>query len=139
MTKTQATKKQQGITLLELTVVILVMLTLIGILFIGATAWKRGSDRSTNIMNLRNAQQAMRGHSNVRGIQIGELIPQNEIFGLNGYLTFPAPIASVTYEVPIQQALPYGVLYLQASSDGAPAPRATPTLYGPFAEDIIGL
>ncbi len=41
---TRSTKS--GMTLLELTVVILVLLSLIGILFIGARAWKRGSDRT---------------------------------------------------------------------------------------------
>lgn len=138
MTKTQIASQRRGITLLELTVVILVMLTLIGILFIGTTAWKRGADRSNNIMNLRNAQQAMRCHSNVRGIPIDGSVPQSEIFGPNGYLKFPAQVATVTYSVPIQQARPYGTLYLQASPDGAPAPKATPTPYGPFTEDLIG-
>ena len=48
---TQYTKRKAGMTLLELTVVILVLLSLITILFVGARAWKRGSDRSANIMN----------------------------------------------------------------------------------------
>lgn len=130
---------KRGITLLELTVVIFVLLILVSILFIGVTAWKRGSDRSKNIMNLRNAQQAMRGHANVFGIPIGGNIPQNDIFGANGYLRFPPNVATVIYNVPQQVATPYGVLYLQASADGAPAPRATPTPYGPFSEDLTGL
>jgi len=45
-----------GITLLELTVVILVLLSLITILFIGARAWKRGSDRAGCILQIRNVQ-----------------------------------------------------------------------------------
>ena len=59
-------KRKAGMTLLELTVVILVLLSLISILFIGARAWKRGSDRSANIMNIRNCQQAMRGEQNMK-------------------------------------------------------------------------
>jgi prepilin-type N-terminal cleavage/methylation domain-containing protein len=47
-------KRKTGMTLLELTIVILVLLTLVSILFIGARAWKKGSDRAANIMNLRN-------------------------------------------------------------------------------------
>ena len=47
-------KRKAGMTLLELTVVILVLLSLISILFIGARAWKKGSDRAANIMNIRN-------------------------------------------------------------------------------------
>lgn len=39
-----------AMTLLELTVVIMVLLSLISILFIGARAWKRGSDRTGCIL-----------------------------------------------------------------------------------------
>lgn len=43
LTNTQTMKRKSGMTLLELTVVILVLLSLISILFIGARAWKKGS------------------------------------------------------------------------------------------------
>ena len=66
LNNTLSLKRKSGMTLLELTVVILVLLSLISILFVGARAWKKGSDRSANIMNLRNCQQAMRGHQNMR-------------------------------------------------------------------------
>ena len=55
-----------GMTLLELTVVILVLLSLISILFIGARAWKKGSDRSANLINIRNCQMVMRGEQNMK-------------------------------------------------------------------------
>ncbi|MCH7228719.1 hypothetical protein, partial [Haloferula sp. A504] len=55
-------------TLLELTVVILVLLALIAVLFIGGRAWKRGSDRASCIMNIRNVQQAVRSHQNLNGV-----------------------------------------------------------------------
>ncbi|MGC4017627.1 MAG: prepilin-type N-terminal cleavage/methylation domain-containing protein [Luteolibacter sp.] len=51
-------KNKKGMTLLELTVVILVLLSLISILFIGAKAWKKGSDRAGCIMNIRNLHRA---------------------------------------------------------------------------------
>jgi len=56
-----------GMTLLELTVVILVLLSLISILFIGARAWKKGSDRAASILVIRNVQQAVRSFSNMNG------------------------------------------------------------------------
>ncbi|GAA5484417.1 hypothetical protein [Haloferula sargassicola] len=59
------TKRAKGMTLLELTVVILVLLSLISILFVGARAWKKGSDRSACILNIRNVQQATRGYQNM--------------------------------------------------------------------------
>lgn len=58
-------------TLLELTVVILVLLSLISILFIGARAWKRGSDRAGCIMQIRNVQQAVRSYTNLNGLNAG--------------------------------------------------------------------
>ena len=59
-------------TLLEMTVVILVLLALLSILFIGAQAWKRGSDRSTCIMQIRNMQVAARSFQNIYGYAPGE-------------------------------------------------------------------
>ena len=60
MTHTNKAKRTKGMTLLELTVVILVLLSLISVLFIGARAWKKGSDRAACILNIRNFQQAVR-------------------------------------------------------------------------------
>jgi type II secretory pathway pseudopilin PulG len=129
-------QNKAGITLLEMTVVVMVLLTLIGILFVAASRWKRGVDRAANIMNLRNAQQAMRGYSLANQIQVGDPVPQNVIFGPDGYLLFPEPVATVTYDVPDQISTPPGILYLRASADGAPTPKATPNAYGPYIEDV---
>jgi type II secretory pathway pseudopilin PulG len=65
---TRNVTKKSGMTLLELTVVILVLLSLISILFIGARAWKRGSDRAGCIMNIRNVQQGIRSYANMYNI-----------------------------------------------------------------------
>ncbi|MBC8126009.1 MAG: prepilin-type N-terminal cleavage/methylation domain-containing protein, partial [Gloeobacteraceae cyanobacterium ES-bin-144] len=64
LTNTLTMKRKSGMTLLELTVVILVLLSLISILFVGARAWKAGSDRAGCILNLRNVQQAVRAYQN---------------------------------------------------------------------------
>ena len=58
-------------TLLELTVVILVLLGLISVLFIGARAWKRGSDRAGCVVTLRNVQVAARSYQNMYGYNYG--------------------------------------------------------------------
>ena len=94
LTHTHTTNRKSGMTLLELTVVILVLLSLISILFVGARAWKKGSDRSANIMNIRNTQQAMRGHENMRGLPEGAAFVQAD---LEGYMRMPGPVATVTY------------------------------------------
>lgn len=67
LTNTRNASRKAGMTLLELTVVILVLLSLITVLFIGARQWKKGSDRAGCIMNIRNAQQAVRGYANMYG------------------------------------------------------------------------
>lgn len=106
LTNTQNVKSKSGMTLLELTVVILVLLSLISILFIGARAWKKGSDRAANILNIRNVQQAVRAHANVRGLTlpatgVGPAVTTTEIFGTAtdpGYLKEPtSPNADITY------------------------------------------
>ncbi len=104
LTHTQNMKAHKsGMTLLELTVVILVLLSLISILFIGARAWKKGSDRAANILNIRNVQQAVRGHMNIRGIATpaaaggGVAAPNAEIVGADKYLNAPTAIAGLTY------------------------------------------
>lgn len=73
LTHTQNMKAtKSGMTLLELTVVILVLLSLISILFIGARAWKKGSDRAASILQIRNVQQAVRSFSNMNGLNPGD-------------------------------------------------------------------
>ena len=85
LTNTQCKNSKSGMTLLELTVVILVLLSLISILFIGARAWKKGSDRAANILNIRNAQQAVRGHANVRGLaETTGACTEADIYGTGG-------------------------------------------------------
>ena len=61
----------RGLTLLELSVVITILLVLISVLFIGSRAWRRGSDRSTCVMTLRNAQVATRSYQNIYGYNSG--------------------------------------------------------------------
>ena len=63
---------RRGMTLIELTVVILVLLSLISIMFIGARAWKRGSDRAGCIMSTRNMQLATRSYQNMYGYYFGD-------------------------------------------------------------------
>lgn len=137
---------KSGMTLLEMTIVIMLLLSLTSILFVGSKAWKKGADRSANIMNLRNVQLAMRGHSATNDIVqedagppavAGGAVTRAAIFGaaddgVGGYLRFPAAIQSVTYTTPRQINTATGVLYLQASATGAPvAATGTQTEYGP--------
>ena len=125
LTNTHTTNRKSGMTLLELTVVILVLLSLISILFVGARAWKKGSDRSANIMNIRNTQQAMRGHENMRGLAAGAAFTATE---LTEYMRMPANIGTaVTYAAGTQikpqsaaTAVDAGHIWLVPSAAGLP-------------------
>ena len=107
LTNTLTMKRKAGMTLLELTVVILVLLSLISILFIGARAWKKGSDRAANILNVRNVQQAVRAHANVRGLTtadptttpatVGSALASADIVGSGKYLNTPTSPNGVAY------------------------------------------
>ena len=115
LTNTQAMKSKSGMTLLELTVVILVLLSLISILFIGARAWKKGSDRAGCILNIRNVQQAVRGEQNMKNAVPGAttLVASN-IIGTNGYIpTNPTcPSTGTAYVGATSTTYPLdGVLY----------------------------
>ena len=100
-------KRQSGMTLIELTVVILVLLGLIAVMFIAATSWKRGSDRAACILNMRNVQQAVRGHQNITERAAGEAIVWTQIIGAQGYLQLlPVCPSGGTYQpVPTYPAL----------------------------------
>jgi len=131
LTNTHSMKRKSGMTLLELTVVILVLLSLISILFIGARAWKKGSDRAANILNIRNVQQAVRAHSNIRGMNIGDALASTEIVASGKYLnSVTAPNTDITYAY--GTTIPaIGTLYLTAtyatgtSADYAPSTGTT--------------
>lgn len=112
---TNHNKKTKGMTLLELTVVILVLLSLISILFIGARAWKKGSDRSANVLNLRNTQQAMRGHQNMYTLVTGDAFTAAM---LADYMPLPTPpVDTVTY-TPVGTVTAVGALWLGPNAAG---------------------
>lgn len=92
-------RRPRGLTLIELTVVILVLLALVTVLFIGGRAWKRGSDRAGCIMNIRNAQQAVRSYQNLFGRNDGAPLDFNaDLVGTGNFLeTFPSCPANGTY------------------------------------------
>ena len=61
----------RGMSLLELALVITVMLSLVGIVFIASKAWKRGGDRAHCVLTLRNMQVAARSYQNLYGYNYG--------------------------------------------------------------------
>ena len=96
LTKTANTKIKPGMTLIEITVVILVLLTLISVLFIGANIYKKGADRAACILNIRNVHQAVRANQNLKGINVGATLTMaTEIYSTEGDADATPPVVAV--------------------------------------------
>jgi type II secretory pathway pseudopilin PulG len=126
-----------GFTLIELSVMILVMLTFISVLFIGSRAWKRGSDRAQCVMNIRNVQLAVRGYANSNDLDSGDYLtllgsngpPGRAIIGSGNYLeTFPMCPGMGLYTIHGNTVPATGTLYMTCSLSGSE--RHEPDMYG---------
>jgi prepilin-type N-terminal cleavage/methylation domain-containing protein len=113
---------RRGMTLLELTVVILVLLSLISILFVGAQAWKRGSDRTLCIMNIQSVQKGVRSFANLYGYSPGQSVTglQIRVVGLGKFVeSTPACPSSGSYSYGAifgaDTIPPVGELYMSCS------------------------
>ncbi len=74
-------KKQAGLTLIEVTLVIAVLLGLISVLFIGVTAYKQGSNRAKCILNIATVQKAVRSYQNLYELNPGGALVVGTITG----------------------------------------------------------
>lgn len=76
-------KPRRGMTLIEVTLVISVLLTLTSVLFMGSIAYKRGSDRAQCIQNIASVQKAVRSYGNLVGKGPGETVTdlKNKVIG----------------------------------------------------------
>jgi len=77
----KTTKKQAGLTLIEITLVIAVLLGLISVLFIGVSAYKEGSNRSKCILTISSVQKAVRSYQNLYEIDNGAAMAYATIIG----------------------------------------------------------
>ncbi len=100
---------------LELLSVIFALVAVFCVLAIGAMAWKRGSDKSANIMNIRNCQQAMRGNQGVRSLNTGDPFTRRD---LESYMPFPRDVNNKVQYTPGDKVTDIGVLWLRVSPEG---------------------
>lgn len=133
MKLTRITKRANGMTLLELTVVILVLLSLISILFVGARAWKKGSDRAANVMIVRNVQQAVRSYQNMNNVSEGSTVGTTitgPIFGSGNFVENPPthPVSGLSY---LYSGTVPAIGSLFTSSTGTPSNGGTAGDYAP--------
>ncbi len=135
MKLTRTSKRASGMTLLELTVVILVLLSLISILFVGARAWKKGSDRAANVMIIRNVQQALRSYQNMNNVAEGATVDSTlagPLFGPGDFIEIPPthPVAGLSYSY-AGVVTPIGTLF--TTSTGTPTNGGQLSDYEPTA------
>ncbi len=112
-------------TILELTIVILVLMGLVGILFIGVRGWKRGSDSALCIINIQSVQKGVRSYANLYGFAPGDSAPnlQNQVIGPGKFVeTTPTCFANGIYSFGRtygnNKIPPLGELYMQCSLAG---------------------
>jgi prepilin-type N-terminal cleavage/methylation domain-containing protein len=115
--------RQRGTTLIELSVVIAVLLLLVGVLFIGITAWKNGANTAACVVNLSSVQKAARGYANMNQLQIASPETSASLTTAGFWSSAPTCPAGGTYTyksvVPSQ-----GVAYVTCNISGH-APTST--------------
>ena len=109
--------RQSGTTLIELSVVISVLLLLVGVLFIGITAWKNGANTAACIINLSSIQKAARGYSNMNGLNTGASLPIATLTSAGFWATVPVCPAGGTY-ADIETVPSQGVAYMTCTISG---------------------
>jgi prepilin-type N-terminal cleavage/methylation domain-containing protein len=108
---------QRGTTLIELSVVIAVLLLLVGVLFIGMSAWKSGANTAACIVNLSSIQKAVRGYQNMNSLSTGSTLAVATMTSAGFWSRAPTCPAGGTYAtaatVPTQ-----GVAYMTCTITG---------------------
>jgi prepilin-type N-terminal cleavage/methylation domain-containing protein len=109
--------RQRGTTLIELSVVIAVLLLLVGVLFIGITAWKNGANTAACIINLSSIQKAARGYANMNQLNTGAALPVATLTAAGFWGTVPVCPAGGTY-TPMATVPSQGTAYMTCNYAG---------------------
>jgi prepilin-type N-terminal cleavage/methylation domain-containing protein len=89
---------QRGTTLIELSVVIAVILLLVGVLFIGVTAWRNGANQAACLVNMASIQKAVRGYQNLHLLNVGDAVTATNLTGDGYFGAMPTcPIKNTDY------------------------------------------
>ena len=92
--------RQRGTTLVELSVVIAVILLLVGVLFIGVSAWRNGANRSACMVNMASIQKAVRGEQNINLMNPGDTLASTKLVSDGYFGVLPTcPIGNTAYTV----------------------------------------
>ena len=90
--------RQRGTTLIELSVVIAVILLLVGVLFIGVTAWRNGANKAACLVNMASIQKSVRGYQNLHLLNVGDAVTAANLTGDGYFGAIPTcPIGATAY------------------------------------------
>lgn len=120
-------KRAPGLTLIELTLVMVILILFLGMTWVAVAAWKGGADRSACILNIRHMQLAVRGYANSQSLNPGDdtsarvpsVVLQNELVGVGKYVVnAPRCPAGGTYTMGGNTIPAIGTLYMSCSLGG---------------------
>ncbi|MDA7920404.1 hypothetical protein N9B73_01510 [Verrucomicrobiales bacterium] len=83
-----------GLTLVEVTLVVAVLLTLVSILFIGATSYKEGTNRAKCLLTISTIQKAVRSYQNLYELEPGDAITYEALVGADKLVEYITPCGS---------------------------------------------
>ncbi|NIY16297.1 MAG: hypothetical protein GWM98_16060 [Nitrospinaceae bacterium] len=119
--KVKAPRLSPGLSSIELTAVLLLLLLAIGVIFLGVRNYKDSSDRAICVMTIHSVQNAVRSFSNLHGLEPGTLLSSSldlrgELVGSGRYLEALHPCPSGGSYVDLGNRIPpTGELYLTCS------------------------
>ncbi len=117
-------QRSAALTLIEVTLVVAVVLGLVSVVFIGATSYKEGANRSMCILNISKVQKAVRAYQNMYQKNFGDPCSQSVLVGTGRLLEVLPPCPSggtYTWLGTIPQLdTAYLTCSLAASNDHAP-------------------
>ncbi len=70
-----------GMTLIEISLVIALLLGLIAVVFMGLGTYRQGADKAKCKMQLSAVQKAVRSGANMQNLSIGATLPSTSVFG----------------------------------------------------------
>jgi type II secretory pathway pseudopilin PulG len=119
---------QRGTTLVELSVVIAVILLLVGVLFIGVTAWQNGANNAACLVNQATLQKAARGYANVNQVQALGAVPHANLVTAGFFTVLPTcPVGNTPYnyaDINTAEGVEYAVCAAPAPGPHVPASTA---------------
>jgi hypothetical protein len=81
---------RSGMTLIEISLVIALLLGLIAVVFLGIGSYRAGADKAKCKMQLASVQKAVRAGSNFQALEIGDALADTSVFGA-GLMMASAP------------------------------------------------